>query len=376
MIINLDHFRYINDSLGHEMGDKVLNAVKERIDQTVRKNDVMSRIGGDEFALVLEPLDSPADAGKAAEKIIDAMKHAFLLDGHEIFSSCSIGIATFPACGDDRAVLLKNADIAVSRAKELGRSSYQYYSAEINTTIINRINLEHDLHQALPKQQLTIQYQPIISVDSDDQYVEEGLEAQLCWHHPDRGVLGVEQFMGVAEDVGLFSDMTQWMYNASFEQMQSGAIKSDALLFAYMSPQFLAHEQFIRWFTGVLAQYGVSGHQVVMEICETVFMRRQNTMLDVLTDLHSMGVKLTITDFGVGYGSLEMLRKAPIHVKLLPDHYVMEMRDASREMLICKHLVAMAHDLGIKVWASSVQERAQFDVLRSLGVDYFQGPLF
>lgn len=376
MIINLDHFRYINEVLGHEMGDKLLLAVGQRIMKTVRSHDVLARLGGDEFALLLtEPIASPASAGVIANKIISSLKHAFLIDGHEIFTGCSIGIAIYPACGDTPNALLKNADAALLRAKQYGRNSFQYHSVEINNTIFERMALERDLYQALTKQQMHLTYEPVLAQNSDGTRSLKGTEVKLTWDHDRRGKLALNKFVNVAEDIGVLAEISHWMYDQAFYELDEEKKRSEHMVFFYLSPQLLLSDNFVDWLSNKFKIHALDGNQVVMQICESVFLRQRQIVLEHLGRLSDLGVKLAVTEFGVGYGTFELLRLADIEIIKLPEHFVARIAD-DRESVLCQHIVRLAHDLGIKVWVDQVDSEAQYLALKQLNVDYYQGEFF
>jgi len=377
LFIDLDHFKNINESLGHDMGDRVLKDVAERIRQYVRQTDTLARIGGDEFGIVLEGIDKPIDAGNAAQKILDCLREPFLIDGHEIFTGCSIGVATYPNCGDDVRTLLKNADSAAYRAKALGRSNYQYYTAEMNKQIIDRIEIEHDLHHALERNEFVIDYSPIVDVKSN---TITGFEVLLSWHHPKRGVLEPEVFLPVAEDCGLIMPIGEWMIDEACKQIHESSKvdeeKKNYKLCFRVSPVHIVKPQFTSWLYQRVEEYELKGENLLIELCETVTMNRQQNCIDVLSDLHTMKVGLALAEFGMGYAPIDLLRHVPLDVIKLPDSLVSRLQVSETDRTILLGLIDLAHNLGLKVWASGVDNEAQLRFLVDNGADLVQGDIF
>lgn len=385
LVINLDHFRNINDSLGHDIGDKLLKFVSQRLIRAIRKNDVLGRIGGDEFSLLLEPLSSAAGAVTAAEKIINTLKEVFLLEGHEIFTSCSVGIATYPACGDSVKTLLQNADAAVAKAKEHGRNSIQYFSAEINAAIEQRIVFEREVCQALQKETLSLCYSPVMSVITGQGVVPFGLEVQLEWRHPRLGVIPASEFMGVAEEMGHFSEMTRWMCEEAFVCLNQkkrvllgmgDALQNDfdhQKILALISLKQLLKKDFLDWLSAAMLSQSITGDQLILGMSEQGLLSRMPYMMTTLEALHALGIKFAIIDFGTGFGSFELMRSLAIDIVQLPDSFVRELLVDQQAVVICRHLIAMAHELGIKVWAKNVDSIQQYDLLRQMEVEFLQG---
>lgn len=377
IFIDLDHFKNINESLGHDMGDRIIKDVSDRLKQCVRQSDSIARMAGDEFCIILEGIDHPKDAGNAAQKILDCLREPFLIDGHEIFTGCSIGIATYPNCGDDTRTLLKNADSAAYRAKALGRNNYQYYTAEMNKQIIDRIELEQDLHHALERSEFVLDYSPIVEVASNN---VTGFEVLLKWNHPRRGLLSADTFLAVAENCGLIIPIDEWVVNTACCQIQAAsqdtAKKDDYKLCLRISPSHIVKPQFAGWLYQRIQEYELKGENLLIELCETVTMNRQQNCIDVLNDLHTMKVGLALAEFGMGYAPIDLLRQVPLSVIKLPESITSRLQVSETDRVIALGLIEMAHNLGLEVWASGVDNEVQLRYLVDNGADIVQGAVF
>ena len=376
IFLDLDHFKNINESLGHDMGDRIIKDVAGRLKQCVRQSDTIARMAGDEFSIILEGIDNPKDAGNAAQKMLDCLRVPFLIDGHEIFTGCSIGIATYPNCGDDTRTLLKNADSAAYRAKALGRNNYQYYTAEMNRQILDRIEIEHDLHHALERDEFILDYSPIVEVASNSM---TGFEVSIRWRHPRRGLLEEDSFLPVAEDCGLIVPIGEWLINEACRQIYESSLvedKKDYKLCLRVSPGHIVKPQFASWLYQRVEQYEMKGENLLIELCETVTMNRQQNCIDVLNDLHTMNVSLALAEFGMGYAPIALLRQVPLDVIKLPESIVSRLQISQVDRTIALGLIEMVHNLGLKVWASGVDNEAQLRFLVDNGADIVQGSVF
>lgn len=376
IFLDLDHFKNINESLGHDMGDRIIKDVAGRLKQCVRQSDTIARMAGDEFSAILEGIDKPTDASNAAQKMLDCLREPFLIDGHEIFTGCSIGIATYPNCGDDTRTLLKNADSAAYRAKALGRNNYQYYTAEMNRQILERIEIEHDLHHALDRKEFVLDYSPIVEVASNS---VTGFEVTVSWHHPRRGVLQSDSFLPIAEDCGLIVPIGEWLISESCKQIHESSIgdkKKDYKLCVRVSPSHIVKPQFASWLYQCVQDNEMNGENLLVELCETVTMNRQQNCIDVLNDLHTMNVSFALAEFGMGYAPIDLLRNVPLDVIKLPESIVARLQVSQTDQTIALGLIGMAHNLGLKVWASGVDNEAQLRFLVDNGADIVQGSVF
>lgn len=374
MFIDLDHFKNINESLGHDIGDEMIKGVSERLSSFLRRSDTVSRVGGDEFAVLLEGIEDPKNAGFAAQKMMDQVHQPFLIDGHEIFTGCSIGIATYPNCGDSAKTLIKNADIAAYRAKSLGRNNYQYFNFDLNKEIVLRMELENDLRNALQKNQMVLDFSPVIAL-KDNKIA--GFEVKLYWQHPRMGRMSESQFRRVAEDCGLIGAISEWMIKTACERVgklfASQPASTHLVVCLDISPYFIAQDGFASFLHQNLQENQLQGRQIMIEMCEAVVMNRQQSYLDVLTDLHTMDVKLAIADFGMGYAPFQHLRSAPLDVIKLGTQMISEIAENPQDQIIVQHLIAMAKALGKEIWVDGVNSEEQVQLLKSYGADWMQG---
>lgn len=377
LFIDLDHFKNINESLGHDIGDELIKGVADRLKKCIRRSDTVARLGGDEFGIVLEGLDMAQGAGVAAQNIIDQLQEPFLLDGHEIFTGCSIGIATYPNCGDTIRTLLKNADSAAYRAKSLGRNSYQFFNADLNKFIIDRMELENDLHHAVARQELSLDYLPVVNMLNNS---VNGFEVNLKWNHPRRGQLHAEEFFSIAEDSGLIVGISEWMIENACMQVNQvfseGFAGKDFMLCLNISPTHIIQENFASWLYGKMQQYGLSGKNILIEVGESVIMSRQQSCIEVLTDLHSMDVKLAIANFGTGYASMNLLRAIPLDVIKIGHGFIDNILENKTDQAIVKNLCNMALDMGLQLWVEGVASQAQKDLLQGYKIGWAQGTFF
>lgn len=377
LFLDLDHFKNINESLGHDIGDQLIKGVAERLKLCVRRNDTIARIGGDEFAILLEGIDTPQGASVAAQNLLDQFQQPFLLEGHEIFTGASIGIATYPNGGDGARSLLKNADSAAYRAKSLGRNNFQYYNADLNKLIIDRLELENDLHHVLKRSELVLDYVPVVNVHSKH---VNAFEVRVRWDHPRRGMLDAEQFIPVAEDAGLIIPISEWIIETACQQvrhvMEEGGAQHDFLICFNISTNHIIHEDFAAWMYQTLQNHGLSGDNILIELTESVMMSRQQSCLEVLADLDSMNVRLALSDFGTGFAPYNLLRTLPLDVIKMNASFATEVMEETAEKTIMRHTVAMAHDLGLEVWVEGVEGVGQLQVLADMGVDWVQGAMF
>lgn len=376
LFIDLDHFKNINESLGHDIGDDMIKGVAERLSNFLRRSDTVSRVGGDEFAVLLEGIDDPKNAGSAAQKMMDQVHQPFLIDGHEIFTGCSIGIATYPSCGDSAKTLIKNADIAAYRAKSLGRNNYQYFNFDLNKEIVLRMEMENDLRNALQSNQMVLDFSPVISLKTNS---IAGFEVQLFWQHPRMGRMAENEFRKIAEDCGLIGSISEWVIKTTCERAgKLFAVQPDAgdlVICLDVSPHFIAQDGFANLLHESLLKHNLQGSQIMIEMCEAVVLNRQQSYLDVLTDLHTMDVKLAIADFGMGFAPFQHLRNAPLDVIKLGTELISQIVTNPQDQIIVQHLIAMVKALGKEIWVDGVDSEEKVQLLKSYGAHWMQGSI-
>ena len=376
LFIDLDRFKNINDTLGHDAGDDLLREVADRIKHCVREGDATARLGGDEFTVTLEGIEAVSSAEVVAAKILRTIAAPFTLHGHEVMISPSIGIATYPAAGEDAGTLLKNADIAMYRAKEQGRNNYQIFSNTMNAEGLFRLDMERDLRHALGRRELLLHYQPVIEIASGRVCA---VEALLRWQRSgyDRVIPPLE-FIPVLEDTGLINAVGEWVLKSAFTQcrvwQETGA--PDLRIAVNVSPKQLRGPDSLRWITRALEESGLSAHSLDLEITEATLMDQSDTGYATLKQLQDMGIGVSIDDFGTGYSSLSYLLNFSLNTVKIDRSFLRDVTTNPATAVIVAAVIQMAHGLGLRVIAEGVEDDAQLDFLRAKGCDEYQGYLF
>jgi diguanylate cyclase (GGDEF)-like protein len=374
LFLDLDRFKVVNDSLGHSMGDRLLREVAKRLGRHVRESDTLARFGGDEFTILVEAIHLVEDTAKVAQSLRDALREPFVLDGRELYVTASIGISVFPDDGVDAETLVKNSDIAMYRAKDLGGDGYQLYRMEMNSRIEERFALESSLRRARSLDQFALQYQPIVEV-ADGRCL--GCEALLRWRHPEKGLLLPGAFLEVAEMIGVMRGVGPWVIREACGQAAAWLREGARLRVAVnlSAPEFL-EKDLARQVGAVLEETGLDGELLELEITENLAMQKPELTRSTLRDLRGLGVRLAIDDFGTGYSSLAFLREFPIDTLKVDRTFVQDIDRNSGAATIVATVIAMARTLGLQVVAEGVEREEQLRVLRELGCDRAQGYLF
>ena len=374
MFLDLDHFKIVNDTLGHGDGDKLLRSVAEDLSRLVREGDTVARVGGDEFTLLLPGIGSTRDAMEVAERILECLKLPRMLGGHEFQVTTSIGITVYPADGADVETLLRNADTAMYRAKESGRDTCQLYSPGMNATILERLALENDLRHALERNELEVYYQPIVNVQSGE---ITGAEALVRWHHPTRGLVSPDDFIPVAEESGAIVPIGQWIFAEACRRAQEWRSSGLGMLrvSVNLSARQLQQEDLVTQLAAILAETGLPLDLLQIEITEGAVMKNVDFIIETLTELRKMGIRLAVDDFGTGYSSLSYLKRFPIDSVKIDRSFVRDLATDPNDAAIVTTIIAMARSLNLKVIAEGVETVDQLDFLRRRGCDDFQGYL-
>ncbi|HXF77534.1 MAG TPA: EAL domain-containing protein [Usitatibacter sp.] len=374
MFIDLDRFKTINDSLGHQVGDELLKRVASRLTACVRATDTVARLGGDEFAVILENLDDDDDEGaqQVAEKMIAAMGAPMLIESQHLSTSCSIGISLYPNDGRDSEALMKNADVAMYYAKEKGRNNYQFFSQDMNARAQERLSVENYLRLALRRNELVLHYQPRVKVASGELV---GVEALVRWQHPRRGLLMPDRFIGVAEDSGLIVPIGEWVLEHACRQLREWQAHAPGLKLAVNLSvgQVADGERLLRAVEAALRGAGVSAQALELELTESHLMQDIAEKSAFLQRLGELGVGLAIDDFGTGYSSLSYLKSLPVDSIKIDSSFVRDIGADPNDEAIIRAIVAMAHSLHLMVVAEGVETADQLAVLRELGCDEYQG---
>jgi len=373
--LDLDRFKTINDSLGHEIGDRLLQAVAERLSACVRAADTVARLSGDEFTIVLPDLGHVDDAARVAEKIVAHFRHPFQVNGMELFVSASIGITIYPFDDTDVKGLLRNADVAMYRAKAKGRNTYEFYAAEMTAQVQEQLSLEGALRRALERNEFVLEYQPV--VDVHDGHII-GAEALLRWHHPERGVIAPGSFIPLAEETGLIVPIGAWVLATACAQGAAWrAAGFDRLrLSVNISARQFLQPGLIEAVTAALGDSGFDRRWLELEITESLLLQNVDTTLHSLAALHQMGVHLSIDDFGTGYSSLSYLKRFAIDRLKIDRSFVQDIPADADDAAITTAIIAMAYKLGLQTVAEGVETPEQIAFLRDNGCDAMQGFYF
>ena len=373
LFLDLDQFKTVNDSLGHEVGDRLLVEVARRLVAQVRAEDTVARQGGDEFIVFLPRVPDSASAGILAAKLQRQLAMPFVVDGREIYVGSSIGIAVFPGDGEDVDTLLRNSDTAMYHVKEAGRNHFAFFSPEMNELAFDRYSLGTELRRAVERDQLSLVYQPVVGMQSD---LVEGMEALLRWNHPTRGAVAPGQFIALAESTGQIIPIGEWVIRSAcvqIKQWQARGLQVPRVAINLSAIQ-IHQSELIERIQTILSEEGVGAEGLTFEITEGSLMNKTDEVVGTLRQLSEMGAHIAIDDFGTGYSSLSYLKRLPIDTLKIDRSFVMDI--GSDETAIVVAVIAMAHSLKLKVIAEGVETVPQQDFLRSQGCDQFQGYLF
>ncbi|HEY2928181.1 MAG TPA: EAL domain-containing protein [Albitalea sp.] len=372
LFVDLDRFKHINDTLGHGVGDAMIRACATRLTGVLREGDGVTRFGGDEFVLILEDLSEPSDAVVVVNKVLACCAEPFAIDGHELHVTASVGISLYPEDGSDGETLLKNADTAMYRAKDAGRSTYQFYAAQMNTQGAERFMLESGLRRALERGELTLHYQP--KMDLRTQCIT-GVEALMRWRHPVLGMVSPAQFIPIAEEAGLIEAMGKWALEvacADARQWQQRGLPP-VQMSVNLSPRQLNSATLIADIAAVLATSGIDPALLELEITESAMMQDPTHAAALLHEVRDMGVRLAIDDFGTGYSSLSYLKRFPLSTVKIDRSFVNDVTHNDSAAALINGIIGLAHGMGMKVVAEGVETAEQLAYLCSHDCDQIQG---
>ncbi len=373
LFIDFDHFKRINDTLGHAVGDTLLREASQRLNRVIRRQDTLARIGGDEFVVLLNGLRAAVDAGHVAGKILQALAHPFVLEGHRVVANASIGISLFPGDAADAASLLRHADSAMYAAKSQGRRSWQFFSAETNERALARSRLESDLRRSVLRSEFVLLHEPVWDLQQD---TLGGVVTSLAWKRGGAQRVASGEFMTVADEIGLGESIGQWMIDTAFAQVRLWA--SEARLAVPMCLGLTARQFDLPLVDGVraaLLRHAVEPRHIEFSVSEATLLIDLDRSRDIVSGLREQGCQVSVGDFGAGYSATRYLRDVPLTGVRLGSAWSRTMRDSRADQFILRTLIDLAHAMGLRVTAEGVADAAEADLLRALGVDAWSGAL-
>lgn len=375
MFIDLDRFKVINDTYGHDIGDLLLVDVARRLRNCLRESDILARLGGDEFVVALTDLAEARVASQIITKISEQLSSPYSISGHSIHTSSSIGASIFPDDGNDPKELMKHADSAMYLAKEAGRDNYQFFSSELAKAAEERSILENDFQLAIQNNQFELYYQPQFAIDGIQLLA---FEALIRWHHPVRGMIPPNQFIKLAEDGGFIEPLGAWVLNEACRQLSEWRNNHgmETRIAINLSARQLRSSSLINQVMITLEKYQLPAHSLELEVTETVAMNNPELAKEILSELSELGVTIVIDDFGTGYSSFSYLKRLPINALKLDQSYVHGIANDPHDMEISAAIIQLAHNLGIKVTAEGVESEVQFRFMQTHNCDLLQGYLF
>ncbi len=375
LFLDLDGFKYINDSLGHPTGDKLLQSIAERLVGCVRTSDTVSRQGGDEFVVLLTESHQWEDAVVVAERILKAVAQSHPIDNHDLHVTTSIGVSVYPDDGEDAETLIRNADIAMYQAKEKGRNGYQFFKPAMNVRAVERQSIESSLRSALKNEEFVLRYQPKVDLRTGQ---ITGAESLIRWNHPLRGELAPGQFVSIAEDSGLIRQIGRWVLREACEQARSWLNEGlpPISIAVNVSAVELSDETYVQRLYATLSETGMEPSSLELELTESVLMRHAHSAAIILQALRKTGIRVALDDFGTGYSSLSYLRDFPIDSVKIDRSFVDEVTSVVKDTSIVKAVISMAQNLGLRVVAEGVENPDQLEFLRANACDEAQGYFF
>jgi diguanylate cyclase len=375
LFLDVDRFKHVNDSLGHDIGDRLLQSIAQRLLGCVRASDTVSRQGGDEFVILLSELTHAQDATVCADKILETLRAPHRIDKYDVQVTASIGIVTYPDDGTDCETLMKHADFAMYHAKDNGRDNRQFFKRDLNLRAVKRQALEDSMRHALEREEFSVQYQPKVNLESGEIV---GVEALIRWLHPDLGLVSPAEFIPIAEECGLMVPIGRWVMGQACHQAQAWQEIGLApiRIAVNISAAELRARDFLRGVGVILEETGLDPHLLELELTETFLVRDSTAMSAVLHDLKRLGLKLALDDFGTGYSSLNHLKRFPIDTLKIDRSFVRSITTNSDDASIVSAMISMGKNLHMRVVAEGVETREQLAFLQNRECPFGQGYYF
>lgn len=375
LLFDLDNFKQVNDTLGHQAGDELLRMVAQRIAKSLRREDVISRLGGDEFAVILKKISATGEATQVCSKLVDTLAAPFNIEGHSFFVSASIGVAFYPTDAQDGNALTRNADTAMYQAKLAGKNTFKLFRPEMNAEIKERLTLENGLRSALQNNELSLHYQPQIDF-RNHQII--GFEALLRWNSPIHGSISPDKFIPIAEDIGLIVEIGDWVIKQALLDLQKWNHCRDQKLqvAVNVSARQLRDKDIAASIASILTETAAPASWLELELTESMVMENVHAHIDTFQQLKKQGIKLAIDDFGTGYSSMSYLKRLPINNLKIDRSFVNDLAKNKNDLAIANAIIALGHSMDLTVIAEGIETEAQANALRDLGCDIGQGYLY
>lgn len=375
VFVDLDRFKFINDSLGHHVGDELLRAMAERLKSSVRESDTVARLGGDEFVLLINGQGDPEAVAVVLERMLSDISQPWTIAQGDFNVTCSIGVALYPDDGESADTLLKHADSAMYRAKEKGRNNFQFFTAELNALITQRLELENKLRRALEREQFTLHYQP--RIDMQTRRIV-GAEALIRWQVADHEIVPPAKFIPIAEEIGLIAPIGKWVLRTACEQNKAwqDAGFEPFVVSVNVSARQFRQDSFVQVVAEVLQETGLEARYLEIELTESAVMHDAEQFIAMLGELNDLGVQISLDDFGTGYSSLSYLKRLPVDRLKVDRSFVQDIATDADDATIVRTIIALGHNLGLKVVAEGVETEQQLEFLRTNHCDELQGYYF
>ena len=372
LYIDIDHFKVINDSMGHDAGDKLLTCVTERLQENLRQSDTIARLGGDEFTVILDNLSEPEAVISIVQNLLGVLAEKIIIDGRNVHVGASIGVAIYPDDGESFGALLKNADTAMYRAKEKGRNTFQFYTTEMSAAAMRRLELEHCLRSAIEKNQLVVYYQPKFNLKTGRC---SGMEALVRWQHPEKGLIPPDEFIPLAEETGLIVPLGESVIEQACAQMSQWKQAGYAIdnLSINVSVRQFREQDLCGLFKQMLERYQLDASVIEIELTESILVEHREKNREVLDQLQSMGLKIALDDFGTGYASMSNLKDFPIDTVKIDRSFVHGLPDDRESMAIVKAISSLTNALDLALIAEGVETEQQIMFLKDNACFYGQG---